>query len=483
MNTIILILLLLLTLLCVIHANGYDIFCPGALYCAVFILSGATLFVLGQGLDIHINTVITIWLGAIAFSAGDVFAAILAKKDVKHRRDIAISAVGDRIDIRVILLIMLIMIGGSIFTYIDIRRNANVGMSVSGTVIGAFKEQGANKSTVSSLINGLTSALAYAMLALVCYEYIEKNKIAWQYIAIVLLYLPIVIVTGSRIQVLYLVAIGISELSIIYARRYGWSYKTCIKILKSVGMVLIITLAIFFLLGMLTGKSNSFRFTDIVLVYLGAPTYGLDQYLNVYFNVIEGNGVLAFRNISGLLKALGIPVGSATFGYAIGRSAYGYYAILPLKGLYGNVYTGLFNWIHDVGTFGMIMVGFNISLLFSMLRRRVISQPTKCISALTVLSIYYVPIFFMSIDDLFDDDLTYQRILVAAFAYVFLRAYEKGYFSRRNSAIDVRSRSVRRPRIRKAPTYTINRRIDSQGRYDAAAGERVPVGFGDEKID
>ena len=436
MNLLLLIALLSITLFVVLPSNDYDLLSPGALYCIVFIMGAAGLLLLGEGITIKLNTVGVIWACSIAFALGDMLAvAIRAKRgrtsDYGCDEFEAEGPQASVIDIRLTIALCLLMVTATIYTAYDLGVSAT---SSNYLAEGAVLSHGVEKSTLSSLLNGLTSAIAYAFLAIVLFRYLYRNVISWDCIAVILLYLPIPIITGSRIQILFFVVVAVHIFYVLLGRKLGHRKDSCFRFLKISSVVFVLMLIAFYLLGMLTGKSQSFRLADIVLVYLGAPLSGLDQCINGYFEQVASQGLFSFAEISNVLQLFGIENGKAVFGYAVGGSSYGYYAILPQHGLYGNVYTGLFNWLHDVGLVGTMLVCLAISFVFSLIRLYVMQFKIGSIAALTCFTVYYIPMFFMSIDDLFDSDLTYKKFLVGVAAFLVVRAYEKGKFDWRRKS-------------------------------------------------
>lgn len=428
MNLVLLIFLLCATLAIVLSSNGYEILSPGSLFCFLFILGSATLLVLGGGIDIALNTVGVIWGCSIAFGLGDMLASAIMSNRKARRASFHGSLIAEKlepgtIDIRCTLIVCLIMVFAIAYSVLDLRGSA----ATSGTLAeGALVAHGVEKSVLSSLLNGFTSAVAYAFLAIFLFRYLFKQKIDWQCIVVVLFYLPIPIVTGSRIQILFFVVVGVCIYTVLLSRKIVQKKEFCIKFIKNSILVLIAILIAFYCLGLLTGKSQSFKLFDIVLVYLGAPISGFDQCINGLFDQTLANGVLGFKELSGLFNALGIKLNKSVFGFMVGGS-YGYYPIVPNRGLYGNVYTALFYWMCNFGLIGTLLTCFVLSFLFSIVKIRVSQFEAGSLAPLCCFSIYYIPMFFLSIDDLFGDDLTYKRLLVAIFSFLIVRCFENGW--------------------------------------------------------
>lgn len=433
MTLILLICLLCITMSIVLMANGYDLLSPGSLYCAVFILSAATLLFLGSGISIGINTVSVIWFCSIAFCAGEMLAnAIDSNRKLKsypnRERLIAERESCAVLDIRLTALVCMIMLFAIVYTVFDLRGSAIESGLLSD---GALVAHGVEKSFLSSLLNGFTSAIAYAFLGIFLFNYVFNGRIVWQCIAVDLLYLPIPIVTGSRIQILFFVVVGVCIYSMLISRKHVRKKEACLALIKKAALVLILILIAFYLLGMLTGKSQSFKLLDIVLVYLGAPITGFDQCVNTFYDQIANQGILGFKELSGILNVFGVKTDKAFFGFFVGGS-YGYYAIAPERGLYGNVYTSLFYWMHNFGFIGTLLTCFILSFGFSVIKLNVSHFKRGSFASVCCFSIYYIPMFFLSIDDLFGDDLTYKRMLVALVTFLIVRWYEKGLFDWRN---------------------------------------------------
>ncbi|WP_165253189.1 O-antigen polymerase [Adlercreutzia sp. ZJ304] len=418
---------LMAILLIALLITRYDIMSPGPIFTMMFLLGTAALIVLGNfELDIHWNTASVIICACTIAIVGDVFVRAIAHEDVRKYKianRLSEKRYGLKVSPKFNFFICVVMVLVFVYTYWDIQAHTDMSLSSSGTLLGAFREQGSNKSMLSSLMNGFSSAIAYFysyMLIINALLYKPMGKKYWLPIA---LYIPIILVTGARIQLLFFLGVFAFQFVTIYFVKNERTAASFKKLLAIFIVMALIFVAIFYFAGFLTGKSSGFRLADIALVYAGGPIYGLDWFLQ-RFDSLEHSGITSFESIHSILSMFGVSIGEANFGGYVISGSSNYYPIVPERGLYGNVYTTLVGWIYDFGLIGAFLILFLLCVLFSWMYGKARASKKPCIPILA-LSILYIPMLMVSVTDLFSDDLSYKRILVIIAACVVAQEARK----------------------------------------------------------
>lgn len=419
----------------------YDIMSPGPIFSTMFLLSTSMLLILGKfQLDIHWNTASVIITTCIVAIGGDVFSRLIihSKNDSANvfNKENQIERYGLMVSREFNFFASILLIIFLIYSYWDIRTHTNMSLSSSETLLGAFREQGSNKSILSSMMNGLSSAIAYFYSYLFIINSSLSKPLEKKYWIPLIIYIPAILITGARIQLLFFLGVIVFQYVTIYFIKNGQMVSSARKLFIKLTIFLIIFCVIFFMAGFLTGKSDNFNIDDILLVYIGGPVYGLDWFMQ-RMNVIGNNGFLSFSSISFLLNVFGLKVGHVDFGYKV-SGMYSFYPIFPERGLYGNVYTVLMSYIYDFGLLGTWIIIFSICTFLSWLYRKARTSKSPCIPIL-LLSIFYIPMLMVSIDNLFSDDLSYKRLLIIFAAFIFAQGGRKLYIKRQ---VDNQSRSI-----------------------------------------
>lgn len=419
----------------------YDIMSPGPIFTAVFLVSTCMLLVLGRGqLDIHWNTSYLIIIACIVAVVGDCFSRLIIRvgesteKVQLKETDLKRKYYGLFLSKKFNQCAIILMVIFILYTYWDIRTHTNVGLSNSGTLLGAFREQGSHKSLLSSLLNGLCSAFVYFYMYVLLVNHFFSKELPFKYWIPVILYVPGILVTGARIQLLYFLSVFLFQYVTLYFEKKGRNLRSARKLLINILLILIVFCFVFYVAGFLTGKSVGFELEDIVLVYFGGPIYGLDWYMQ-RIGVADSNGLLSFSAIAPMLSAFGINIGHVDFGLLV-SGTYSFYPIFPNKGLYGNVYTVLMSLVHDFGISCALIIIFLICAVFSFFYRKACLSRSSCIPTL-VLSVLYIPMVMVSVENLFSDDLNYKRLIVVLSVYLLAKISNKSIQRRLRRSIAI----------------------------------------------
>ena len=424
MSNLIAIIILSAMLFLSIKLSKQGILSPAVIFFSVFLVGFLVLTILGRlELTVHTNTILLIILSGFFILAGNIAANLAIKNRLKSpsaRCNAALTISNEMLE-RVAKISIVFMCFAFLYTASEVLLNTNVNqIEPNQTIVGAFRAQGASKSLLASVLNGAASSITYCLVYLFLRKLIDNKEFQPILLIPIMLYLPVSMITGARIQLLYLVCVVIAVLGFIWIRYnkikpFRISRKMLLLSLVSVASCI----AIFYLSGFITGKSLGFSLSDIVLVYVGGPICGLDAMLNQY-SLDIGSGLMSLGPLHGLLAGSGVDIGLSEFGYQI-DGQFGYYAIMPDRGLYGNTYTALFYWFHDFGLIGLIIVCFVVGFFFSYLAN--VAPNLKYMDEFCcAFSIMYIPMFFISITDLFSDNFNPKRLLIilCSFLIVFL---------------------------------------------------------------
>ena len=187
-------------------------------------------------------------------------------------------------------------------------------------------------------------------------EKIRKNVI---YIFVILLSLPTCIINSSRGFILQILGCAVLMVYVTLRRRTGWKHPGKIfgRILLWSSLTLIVALALFYFVQAngLFGRSTNRSLLDHVTMYIGDPILNFYDFIKsppektIYF------GQETFAELNNLLVKLHI----RDVKYSVQLE------YRTIQGHSGNIYTFFRRPYHDFGLFGMCVVTWLTSFIFS----------------------------------------------------------------------------------------------------------------------
>lgn len=275
----------------------------------------------------------------------------------------------------------------------------------------------------------MSKVIAMGYVYITVQDYQKKHKIRARLLIPIVLYLAIEVLSTSRAGIIYflgyvLVVITIS--SQVYS--YSVSRKSGKSVIRTIMLFSIIVLALFIILGNLTGKTAKLGVWNMVATYFGGSIYALDWYLErstTFSSPLWGFN--SFPIISSVRSAIGLTV-------PIQDVYYFPFVDIPSNKVDNlqrvtNLYTSIGKPFCDFGYFGVIAFYFFLGLvyayIFHSLRRRSIN------SGVLNPSIIYLGYFMMPVicsgpqyvfgAFLFSPMAIYQLVFIFIFIHIWVK--------------------------------------------------------------
>ena len=354
-----------------------DFFNPSFIVCTIFLI--CTLFALYAVTSWNINDsiftpygTVLILTGIIVFIVGDKLGRRLAPKES------IMTPVGNTYSpFSVSNGKMTIILSFSVFTiavyiyyvYRYVRANGYNGGFELGS-IGDYYHQltfaEAKQGNIPGFIKILyefANAVIYIYMYIFLYNIIlckTKFKDNILFLIPVICYLPRVIVTSSRTNLIRLAGSTVLLIYIFMNRRSGWkNRKRNFKKILRISVISFVSVLVLFYLAVSNGwigRSTEKTFFDAITVYLGAPIIHFYQFLSDPPADVMYFGQETFHGLNQIFVRLGL------------RDTY-YSVQLELRRIgyieRGNVYTFFRRPLHDFGPFGMYLVTIITGFIYS----------------------------------------------------------------------------------------------------------------------
>lgn len=373
MNLYILFFVLVLYILFALKVSSKCIVSPFLVISVMFTIStGVTLCNLSNW-NIHISnkTIITIIIGILSFSFGQIISNyfVIKKNNIDYCRNITITG-------------KFVLKKPSFWSTVILALFQQIFMILFALFITKIGG-GLNSSTIE---NARVALLLYSMpnfygqIILISrvigmvYIYLfirkalfsEKNiKDIW-YLANIVPYAIIEILSTSRSGFLYLVGYTVSVFTLMYQQKYGYTLKVKKRVIKSAMIGTLIFIFLFIGLGTLTGKTQKLGIVDMVSVYSAGSIPNLEYYIqNAEFFKIPQNYFYTLPIINSISSALGISKIDSRMLYYPNNMIPG--ALTPT-----NLYTCFTKIMIDYGFWGMSLFLLLVGFLYAYIYKRVV---------------------------------------------------------------------------------------------------------------
>lgn len=385
-----------------------DILSPTVITCAVFTLSAGAFAVNADKwrMPFHADTMLVLLTGIIVFAFGEIAARcrnfrIVAGKpaDAMRGERIRLPEMELRAGRGISLAASGILLLTDVWDFTDTDRISILAGNRGGPLHMLAYVRSVTMYTTKELgtpfllkqLKYFGSALGFLFLFLIAYELVARRRrpSGW-YLIPVLLYIPQMVLTASRLVflkgILFLLVVSV----LLYRRRTHWDGKATARFL----LAAVIGAAVFFMLfraaGYLTGKTGRFDFFDNVSLYLGGSLPAFDDYLHNPHATNTAFGVETFVNLQRLFFKLGI-VGS----YHISSLEW-----IKVYGMGINAYTSMRRYLHDFGFAGLLLIQFCLGWLYTKLYLFVSLRERGMLLSILYAMIVY-PLFLQFVDELF----------------------------------------------------------------------------------
>lgn len=370
-------LLILIVLWVFIILIRKDLFAPSSILVLSYIFTTicAIYNIEKWNISLHYNTFYVILIGIISFVLPSLFLYIK-----NNKRNIPEYKKLDVINIKQYKLLFLDFISIIIFVVYSFYFLKAIGgisaLSNFNTAMAIYRSKTFfhHINLIPGWINFLTKicrAIAYIYTYILINNKVlkQKNKNNFLYILGILLYIPLIIMSGGRYDLIVYVIYTIMVWSILSTISTNKKMKAK-KIIK-IGVIIFIILIAFSNLKFLVGRNNEVDTIDYITEYFGGSIVIFDMYMqdnHTKSNYIGSETFAGIRKFLYQIKILdnqGISEGASQF-----RAIYSGKVI-------GNVYTGFRKMYQDFGIMGVIVLQFLLSIIFNKLYSRAFYKKDK----------------------------------------------------------------------------------------------------------
>ena len=375
--------------------NGKNLISPSFIACSVFIFS-TIMFLTSPdyyNYSLHSSTVIVIAALIFCLFLGEVLVRGLNYGN----KLVCIKEKGEPVVIPFYLTIIfaVVVVTFGVLYFIEVYRYSLTVGNTSGNFLTMAKyvrdDGNFSKSFLISQGTLLSECILYFAVYYYFFNKIVSGRRYFRYWIIILCYIPHILATDNRTNLLKAVAVACIIAFFLIKQGSKWSRKKD----KSIIVVSIIVLVIFFLLFRLLGyrTGTSIKNKDPwlnVVKYTSSSLVGIDQYLCGVLpsevNLLFGERTL--RNIYNILSEWG-------FTFPEISSVEGFFSYVSAE---SNIYTGFKAYIQDYGFFGaglsMFLWGAIVTGLLCRLKHHKVS-----FIGTAFLGIMFYPVLMLSISD------------------------------------------------------------------------------------
>lgn len=278
-------------------------------------------------------------------------------------------------------------------------------------VIGKFQ-----LNSITQHLYTITQVISCILIFYILNNFVNTGKLIknpFIYLTIIL-YVCNVLLTATRANILELFVYMFVLLLVLTYRK-----KNRIISIKKIFLIIIIgtllVFIIFYFAGNLTGKINEYNsIFDNLANYISSSIYNLDYFLQNTNKFVShsGFGSHTLSGIYSFLETLGFKVPTSIV--ALEYVMVDYYP--------SNVFTPIRRYYQDFGMLGLIIIMFFIGFVFSYFIRK--SLRTKNPLFIIIVSFFYYPLFFMSIEErVFMDVIMVRSVYQIIYFIVFYNLY------------------------------------------------------------
>lgn len=284
---------------------------PSVLVNASFVFSTAFLLINKSkwALDIGFNTFFLVIIGNILFLVGEIIAKIIQLK----KKNYIFSENNNNVTIStqytgIILAFEIIAI---ILVYSYIKNNVAISYDYKGvamTLMGSYRHQQEeyNATWVTALIS-FGKVLMYFYGFIVIYRIIYENNFKLKETLAFVAAIVLCSLSSARIDIILMAGSVIVWIYALLWKKYKNINEISKKMIKWALLIVVLMFVLFFVMGMMTGKTGSTvsAIVNIITVYAGGGTIGLDKYLTSYHGAEFTKSSETLYGLNSILVKLG----------------------------------------------------------------------------------------------------------------------------------------------------------------------------------
>lgn len=289
--------------------------------------------------------------------------------------------------------------------------------------------EGAEVSYLVQQMFTLSGVIAFVLSYVVIYNMVygphRRKRHPFAYLTIIV-YVGSSFLTSGRALMLNFFIYCIFVWLILLAKKKNWTFNNNIKLLIRAALIIVIAILLFYLAGILTGKTSSYtNFMDIFANYFSSSIYGLNEYLNNPSEFMPDTDFFGVHTLSGLytlLRTLGFPIPDSIV--ALEYIECGDYLT--------NIYTPLRRYFQDFGWIGLCLIMFLIGYFY---KRLVWKNKSKNSCGLDVIFAAYFmfPLVYIAIEERVFMDVIMMRSIYQIIYIIFVYQWlvNKKFYTKR----------------------------------------------------
>lgn len=405
-----------------------DVLSPFVIVCASFALCVGLDALCAEewNLPMHMNTCIVILSGILSFGAG----SYIVENSFFKEKSVAFYRI-EKFDIQSIWIVMIslmllcfLYLNFNEFYAISHKFTTSDNLSVMiRTVIEKLQAGEVKYSTWYTWRMILAQGITYVTLFAFIFNAIYLRTYTYRFLLPVLIFIPLLTVTASRQDFLYLAIFILVSTIFLYQSKNKYNVKKLYKVLGILFCCFCMFLLFFFLSGILSGKIQ-FGMSPIKVLghYAGTNISALDVFINqVIIPDDQYFGQITLTKVYNNLRSFGFNVPE--------RNVY-ISTFVFFKGVSTNVYTAFRRYIQDYGYTGCVFIMFFLGGLYSAFYSFLKYKAENCFY-LIIYATYSYPIFLFCREERFMTSILSARCLFTVFimflVYTFcIRKSNKG---------------------------------------------------------
>ena len=242
-----------------------------------------------------------------------------------------------------------------------------------------------------------------------------RNCFRWG--ALVLLYVPFLIMTGGRQQFMYVTMFGLVSFLLVRRKYFGTGLSSLRKELVLIGIAIVAFLFFFLGIGLVNGKVGAFSDSLKVIVhYAGTNISAFDVYINEM--QMGDSPYIGTRTFCAVYNFLN------DHGFDVPEYPMYIYLFTRFDPVTTNVYTAFYRYIHDFGYLGCALVMFLLGFFYTFLYRQLYLRGLKNWMILLYASVLF-PVFLMGREERFFNELVNTaRVSFLVGLFVLYKVFE-----------------------------------------------------------
>lgn len=416
---ILLLMIVTFLILLLVYFVEKDIISPSFIFCGVFLVSELNVFTNVERLNVRISidTFGVVVGGIFLFFIGTILASYIIGKirfpqSIKNRELYLTKK-----QMRMLLIFNIFSI---LVILNEVYKLTVQKASYSGNVLGAlgiyaevskFQSIDMSISTIATILSAICEAEGYTLGYIIADNLARKKRLNKLTVLCFITSFLSTFCQGSR-GGMFMIVVAVFSFLLAYREEHNMR-SIGIKLIFKILIIICISIGIFQLIGVITGKMWNVSFYEYLSVYLGDPLINLNTKLR---EGIVRTTIMGQSSFPSLIKKL-YQAGGWNISPYYGLSDFQYYEGYNL----GNVYTIFSNLIADYGIYGMyiaiLIIGFCVQTIYIIAKK---NKEQVCVERI-IWGYVLTSVAFSFFSNKVCQNITFFRLIMFIFAWALIR--------------------------------------------------------------